>query len=121
MKVRHRIDAENVSEHRNQNEVTDQTENVASEIFEEIDWPKNKWHDVDCQHDYTCQDKPREVIVTLRDPLPCRLVENQVLWVEAGCCKVEDHTNNGCDCDGSKDCDGYDEARLGTIERQGKR
>ena len=117
MQVGHRVDAEDVGEHGDEEEVDDEADDVALEVLEEVDRPQHGGNQVDQEHDDSGADEPRKVVVPLRRPHIVNLL--QVFGVEAGGGKVEDHPNDRHDCDQAEDCGCYDEAGLGSIEGQG--
>ena len=57
-------------------------------------------------------------MVALRHPRPRRLIKYQVLRCEASRCQVENHADNGADCNQAEQGHCDDEAGLGSVQRQ---
>ena len=53
MKVAESVDREHVNEHRDKEQVGEETYDVATKVFEEVDRAHYDGHEVDAQHDDT--------------------------------------------------------------------
>ena len=51
MQIAHRVDAEDVGEHGDEQNVGHQADCISFEVFQEVNWSQNEGHYVDEKHD----------------------------------------------------------------------
>jgi len=66
MKIGHGVNSEDIWEHWNQKQVTYKANNVAHEVFKEINRTEKHWDEINTQHDNTTEHQDREVMWYIR-------------------------------------------------------
>jgi len=117
MQVTHRIDAENVWEHRDQDQVRKQSNHIAFEVLEKVNWPQKEGDCVNCKHNNSCKDKPGEVVVAHCSPNVSVWVENLMFWVKASSCQVANHAQNSSKSNKAEEGCCYNKAWFCAVKR----